>query len=1093
MSWMLFTFFSCSPKTSETSDTKLFRLVSPDSSQLHFENTITESPIANIMTFQYFYNGGGVAVGDINNDGLQDLYFSGNMVSNRLYLNKGNFKFQDITLATNTAGREDGWATGVSMVDINQDGLMDIYVCYSGDYPAIQRKNQLYVNQGLDEDGIPYYKEQAVEFGLDDSGYSTSSVFFDYDLDGDLDMLLLQHNPRLFSNLDENQFRKWLSEEEPEMHSKLFRNESGKYMDVTKSAGLAVNPLSYGLGAGVSDLNGDGFPDIYIGNDYSSPDYLYINNGDGTFSDQSKKSLGHTSLYTMGLDLADYNNDGLVDIFTLDMLPEDNKRQKLLFSPENYDHFDLLVNVGLHHQYMRNMLQINNGDGTFSEIGQLAGVSNTDWSWAPLFADFNNDGHKDLFVSNGFLKDFTNLDFINYRNEYLQNQKVSQEGIVDLINKMPATPLKNYMFENQGNLQFSNKSDDWGLDKVSNSNGAVYVDLDNDGDLDLVVNNINEKAFVYQNQSRELFGSAFLQVELEGDEKNKMGIGTKVKLYSGEKIQLLEQQPYRGYQGNVSPVLHFGLEKNSKVDSIQVIWPGSFIQTILSPAINSKIKVKKSIGTQKEMPFFQEALWSNIDAKGMPLSGSKYFRDFNRQGQLMESLSAKGSKIYTADINGDGREEVFFLGGLGQEILQVSALSVGNYKSEPIFNELTSLNSSIVDLLFFDLDNDGDLDLYLVSGGFQDLESEDERLKDVLLVNDGKGNFTKNAISDFDPVPHSGLSVAAMDVDGDGFLDLLIGGYYKPGRFPESDKTLLLINQKGKGFKYEQAEPLEELSRVTAIRTADLEGDGKPELVIASEWSPIHILGLEQNKLVNVTEKFIPRGEKGLWKSLLVEDLDGDGIPEILAGNHGLNSQYKASQSEPLTMHFADFDQNGSVDPILSYYIQGKPQVYLSRDELTKQLYRKKALFPSFGQYAEAKLEDIFSEAELKMATVLSANTLETTLYKSVSGQYEKVVLPMEAQFSPVYSMVSLPSKRNGSTKDILLAGNQLQARMKIGRMDANRGLLLRSSGQADTYTAISHPLSGFRFSGDVRSMLVIDGKLWVGMHDLPIQIYGLN
>jgi enediyne biosynthesis protein E4 len=1013
------------------------------------------------MTFQYFYNGGGVAVGDINNDGLEDLYFSGNMVSNKLYLNRGNFKFQDITLATNTGGRQDGWATGVSMVDINQDGLMDIYVCYSGDYPAGQRKNQLFVNQGLDEDGIPYYKESASDYGLDDSGYSTSSVFFDYDLDGDLDMLLLQHNPRLFSNLDENQFKKWLSEEEPEMHSKLYRNDNGKYTDVTKSAGLAVNPLSYGLGAGVSDLNGDGFPDIYIGNDYSSPDYLYINNGDGTFSDQSKKSLGHTSLYTMGLDIADYNNDGHVDIFTLDMLPEDNKRQKLLFSPENYDHFDLLVNVGLHHQYMRNMLQLNNGEGTFSEIGQLAGVSNTDWSWAPLFADFDNDGHKDLFVSNGFLKDFTNLDFINYRNEYLQNQKVSQAGIVDLISKMPATPLKNYMFENQGNLQFSNKSDAWGLDQVSNSNGAVYVDLDNDGDLDLVVNNINEPAFVYQNQSRELFGSSYLQVALEGEGGNKSGFGTKVKLYSGGKVQMLEQQPYRGYQGNVSHVLHFGLDKESKIDSIQVIWSGNSIQTILSPEINSRIKIQKSTSIQSEKPVIQTPLWSAIATKGLPSTGSKYFRDFNRQGQLMEALSAKGGKIYTADIDGDGSEEVFFIGGMGQEIFQISALSNGNYKHSPVFADLLPTNSNIVDLQFFDMDNDGDLDLYLVSGGYHDFESEDERLKDILLVNDGNGNFQKSSLLDFQPIAHSGSTVASLDVNGDGFLDLVIGGYYKPGRFPESDKTLLLLNQNGKGFKYESDESLEDLTRVTAIRAVDLDADGKPELVIASEWSAIQVLGLDQHKLINVTEKFIPNGEKGLWKSLLVEDLDGDGVPEILAGNHGLNSQYKASQAEPMTMHYADFDQNGSVDPILSYYIQGKPQVYLSRDELTRQLYRKKALFPSYGQYAEANLEAILSEDELKQAKRLSVNSLETSLYMSESGKYKKVALPLEAQFAPVYSAIALPSGKEGKSKDLLLAGNQLQARMKIGRMDANRGVLLRTSGKADQFRALPQNCQG--------------------------------
>ncbi|MGV3588925.1 MAG: CRTAC1 family protein, partial [Adhaeribacter sp.] len=647
----------------------LFSLLPPEKTNIHFSNTLTESTAGNVLTYQYFYNGGGVAVGDINNDGLQDIYFSGNMTPNRLYLNKGNMQFADITQQAGVAGKEYAWKTGVTMADVNGDNLPDIYVCYSGNMPEESRINQLFINQGADANGIPTFIEQAKAYGLADSAFSTHASFFDYDRDNDLDMFLLNHNPTLFRNLDDVAFKEILKQTEPMMRVKLFRNENGHFTDVSDKAGLHGSALTYGLGAGIADINADGWPDIYVSNDYSAPDYLYLNNGNGTFSNKLSSGIGHIPIYSMGNDIADINNDALPDIFTLDMLPEDNRRQKLLFSPDNYEHFNLFLRAGFHYQYMRNMLQVNNGNGTFSEIGQLAGISNTDWSWAPLFADYDNDGWKDLFVTNGFLRDFTNLDFIKYRSSYVQslNGRVGSQDIKTLLEKIPSSNVNNYIFKNNGNLTFANKGTDWGFNIASNSNGAAYADLDNDGDLDLIANNLNQPAFIYQNQSDKRLKHHYLQLKLAGSGKNTAGVGAKVYLYANGQQQYQEQMPFRGFQSSVSPILHFGLGTHNTIDSLQIVWPSNKQQVLRTIAANQLLTLQEQEATQndkpksKVSPVFTE-VQSPIKFSHQPAA----VNDFKRQPLLVNPQSFAGPCLVQGDVNGDGLADVFAGGSAGQ-------------------------------------------------------------------------------------------------------------------------------------------------------------------------------------------------------------------------------------------------------------------------------------------------------------------------------------------------------------------------------------------------------------------------------------------
>ena len=1080
----------------------LFTPLSVGDSKVDFANILTETDQENILKYEYFYNGGGVAVGDINNDGLADLYFTGNQVANKMYLNKGKLQFEDITAQAGVAGRK-GWKTGVTLADVNGDGWLDIYVCYSAAANPEDRRNELYISNA-NANGKLSFAEQAKEYGLDAPGtFSTQTTFFDYDLDGDLDAFMVNHGNMFYAPFQNT--TKLRNKRHPYFGNRLYRNNSISpqitqsasqqlpiFTDVSVEAGIHGGGVNFGLSASVCDLNNDGYPDLYVSNDYEEQDFLYLNNRDGKFKDITKSALAHLSRNTMGTDAADYNNDLRPDIVTLDMLPEDNRRQKLLKGPDEYDRYQLMLDSGYYHQNMRNMLQLNRGvssDGSpvFSEIGQLAGISNTDWSWAALLADYDNDGLKDLLITNGIAKDFTNLDFVKYDMDEAR-QKAAAAGLdlstmeaykrnmptSDLIRKLPSTKVSNYIFKNNGNLTFSNATDDWGLNEPTISTGAAYADLDNDGDLDLILNNTNEPARIYKNNAESIAGNNYLKIKLKGTGKNTFGIGAKVFVKTANGTQLQEMQPARGFQSGVDFVLNFGFGKTNKIEEVTVKWPNGATTLIKNPKPNSLIIADQAAAqnsilapkTQNTTAFEDISARSGLDFRHV----EDLYVDFKFEPLIPYQLSRQGPKLAKADVNRDGLDDVFVGGAAfqsGKLFLQNPNGTFTSAKTQPWAADAQAEDVGIV---FFDADGDQDADLYVASGSNEWPEGSPQQ-QDRLYLNDGRGNFA-SATNALPKENNNGSCVAAADFDKDGDVDVFVGGRTRSGRFPEAAASMLLVNTKGIFVQSADfnAPPL----LVTDATWADIDRDGWLDLAITSEWASVKIFRNNKGKLAEQSTGL--EGLTGLWNKIVANDIDHDGDVDFLVGNLGTNTQWKASETQPMQMYVADFNQDDRPDPVLNYFVQGKSYPTATRDELLDQVAALRKKYVKYADYAEAQMSDIFDAKALEKAQILSLAELRSGWIENLGkGQFTFHALPIEAQFSMAQSFVVQDFNKDGIA-DVLIVGNFAPMRVQSGPCDASTGILLIANGKGSFKSADAFE-AGLDVRGDVRDAISIKTK----------------
>ncbi len=1064
---------SCS-QPGETFQDPLFIPVPADHSGIDFVNLLFEDEALNIITFEYFYNGAGVGVGDINNDGLQDLFFSANMAGSKLYLNQGNFVFEDITQAAgiNTQGK---WATGVSMVDINQDGWMDIYVCYAGPYadPSL-RANELYINQGNNT-----FLEQAQAYGLADTGHSTQAAFFDYDQDDDLDMYLLTN---ITDRTGPNVIRPKRLEGQMPNTDRLYRNDGTNafgqvtFTNVSSEAGILAE--GYGLGLSIRDINNDGWPDIYVSNDYLSNDLLYINGANGVFTDRAGEYLRHQSYSAMGNDIADYNNDGLLDIITLDMLPYGNRRKKLMFGAMNYDRYHAEIRAGYQPQFMRNTLQLNTGmdlegNPSFSEISQLANIHETDWSWAPLFADFDLDGWKDLMVTNGYPKDITNRDFADYKMQGLLNAQYDRgmnRSFLQAINSLEGVHIPNFLFKNRGDLSFSDVSAQWGFQEPSYSTGAAFADLDNDGDLDLVINNTESKAFLLKNQA-EKKGHHYLKIKLKGAIGNRQGLGAKVNIYYDGQRQFHEHSIYRGYQSSVDPHIFFGLGQATEIDSLRIVWPGGKTQVVKEVRADQTITLEHDATSattflHKDTSLFlfremTEKLGVDFHHQDME------YPDFHTEPLLPHQFSKNGPGIAIGDVNGDQRDD-FYIGAASGQTGAVFIQQPGGTFQPRVVTQVNKLEEDL-GALFFDADQDGDNDLYVVSGS-NEFPGDSPHYQDRLYMNDGLGHFSL-AEDALPPLRSSGSCVLAADYDRDGDLDLFIGGRVSPQRYPEAPRSYLLRNDQGKftDVTLDVCPALEHIGLVSAALWTDFDGDTQVDLIVVGEWMPISFFRNVKGKFENVSDQTGLSYTEGWWNSLNGADFDRDGDIDYLVGNLGLNSAYKASVQEPVTLYAYDFNNDERVDPILCRYIQGEKYPVHPLDDMIGQINSLKKTFTTYRAYADSHLEDVFPSEQLEKARLLEAFKLESAYLENLGqGKFRLHTLPIETQFAPIYGIQISDYDADGHL-DALLTGNSYAPEVLGGRYDAFNGLMLKGNGNG-TFQAMRNSV-GFTVKEDGKSL----------------------
>jgi hypothetical protein len=1065
----------------------LFKLTDPEQTGIHFSNTIIETDSLNILSFEYIYNGGGVAAADFNNDGLQDIFFTGNQVPNTLYLNQGKFSFKDITNVAhvNVKGR---WNSGVAVVDINNDGWMDLYVCATTHPNPEERRNMLFVNQGLSSSGDPVFKEMAADYKIDYDGHSIMAAFFDYDKDDDLDLYILE-NQKL-DNLPTN-YRARISDGTAANNDRLFRNENnGTFTDVTVEAGITYE--GFGLGLAIADLNKDGWPDIYVSNDYLSNDILYINNQDGTFQNSTSAYLGHQSQFSMGNDAADINNDAMPDIITLDMLPEINARKKTTIGNKSYLTYINNEKYGYEYQYVRNMLHLNNGltnEVKFSEIGQLSGIYQTEWSWSPLFADFDNDGNKDLIITNGFPKDITDKDFANYRADV--GNVASNRMLLDSI---PVIKIPNYAFKNNGDLSFSDMTKTWGMDKPSFSNGAAFADLDNDGDLDYIVNNINDKAFVYENtlytgeQKPEDKKNNFLRITLKGNNPNRQALGTKVTLYyDSGNLQYAEQSVYRGFLSSVEEVIHFGLGTTSHVDSILIQWPDGNTDRLQNIKANQTLVAEYKQGTKEKKQADQfgnkaELVFTKANSKLNVLFKHEEEDkiDFNLQRTLPHKFSQAGPGLSVGDIDNDGLEDFIVGGSTSYEASIYKQKPDGTFSLVKLVVKDGTKNQEDEGLLLFDADNDGDLDLYIVSGSIESQQTD--VYQDRLYLNDGNGNFSLNA-SALPEIKASGSCVRAADYDRDGDLDLFIGGRIVPGSYPNPAESYLLRNDKGKftNVTKEICVELQTLGMITDGLWTDYNQDGKLDLAVVGEFMPITFFTNDGVKFVRLPSSGIERFT-GWWNSITGGDFDSDGDVDFIAGNLGLNNNFQVKSDLPLKIFAKDFDGNGSIDPILACYMRESMESEGRKlypihfwDELNSQSTKFRNKFSRYKQYSKVTIDQVLTPEDLSGALILEANHMESSFVENLGGgKFSLTPLPRLAQVAPLNGMVTTDVNEDGNL-DVVLVGNDYGNEVFAGRYDALSGLVLVGNGKG-SFEPLPSARSGFYVKGDAKALVKLQG-----------------
>ena len=1061
---------------------KLFQVIPPEYSNIDFSNTIVSNDTFNVVDFYYIYNGGGVGIGDFNNDGLQDVYFSGNEVKNELYLNKGDFKFQNISSEANVEAA-DIWSQGIIVADINLDGWQDIYVCASIHNLPENRKNKLYINNGLNSNGIPTFREEAKKWGIVEPGHSANAALIDYDLDGDLDLFVINN---FMDRKFPSQFRPTIVDGSSVNSDKLYRNNGDEtFTDVSEEAGILIEGYSHGIS--IRDINLDGWPDVYITNDFLPNDILYINNQDGTFSNKISDYLKHQCFSAMGHDIADVNNDGLLDIMALDMLPEINYRKKTMLLKNDqtnqmkYDKFEY------DYQFIRNMLHLNMGpdqDGNwlFAEIGFLAGIFETDWSWSPLFADFNNDGLKDLVVANGFPGDVTDMDFATYMNKY--RNFISDRTL--LFDSIPEIQIDNYIFENNGDVTFTKKTSEWGFEENTYSNGAAFADFDNDGDLDYITNNINQASTVYKNFSREHANensSNFLRIYIKGPEKNPGGFGAKILAYKGNQLLYHENRNSRGFMSSMDPVIHLGFGDSNIADSILVFWPDNTLTKLVNEPVNQDIEIRYADGKKVDAKYLNGLILAKNDqplfteAKNtIPYyHEEKELMEFNYQQTIPHKLSQYSPGIAVSDIDMDGDED-FYIGGNnlypGSFLIQTED---GKFKKAERLLNPKAQNLKDKGLLFFDADGDKDQDLYIVSGGIEK-DHGDIAYNDLLLINDGKGYYS----IDSKALPSDALSgscVKAADFDKDGDLDLFVGTRTIPGEYPHSEASAILTNHGGK-FTNTTNEICPELLEPTMVTDGiwtDFDNDEWLDLIVVGEWEKIAFYKNNNGKLQDVSEVALPENSTGWWNCITGADIDNDGDTDYICGNLGLNSLFQGTPEYPLTIYAKDFDVNGIIDPIIAKYNSDEnfePKLFpiSTRDGLMQQVGTLRQRVSTYRLYGQSTIHDLFSEEELSTAYVREGVYFESSLLiNNGNGHFELKPLPKDAQHAPIFGIIAREFNNDGNI-DVLLVGNDYSMELMSGRIDAFNGLLLTGNGSGDFESSKPYQ-SGFFVSGDAKGI----------------------